>query len=407
MAEHHDDAQPTASGMTLGSKLREARLNQGLSTEQVAERLNLRRAVIENLESDHFDTGVSPTFTKGYVKQYAKLMGLELEPLLKQFDDVVGISEAKLNSFSRRTMREATDHRWVYVTYLVATVIVASVVVWWFQQSDFGFTQTLDDMSQQVESLTESKGTVEDLSAMIESNSATSQPDELVDEERPSASQSSEVTDVENGVFNDSPRNAIVVESQNANQQTTQSDNDDEIVREAVQADALLPVQDLANPEPTAEQSPLLETSTDTNADSLARSEASNEQSDDSTRDEVGELTDDDSSSQQNSTASVENFGNSDAASGEKIVLDAEGMVTVDMELLDDCWMSVRDADNRTLAYGVKKGGRTIQVVGKPPISFRIGAPQNIVISVGQVAVDLSGYNDGEIAKFEFPEVAQ
>lgn len=398
MAEHQDDAQPSASGMTLGSKLREARLNQGLSTEQVAERLNLRRAVIENLESEQFETGVSPTFTKGYVKQYAKLMGLELEPLLKEFDEIVGISEAKLNSFSRRTMREATDHRWVYVTYLMATVIVASVVVWWFQQSDFTFKESLGDVSEQVDSLTDSKVTADDLTAMIEPTAAASQSDEAVIEEDSQPSQSAS-TGVDTAVFNETPGNSVVVESPNDNQQTGETVNDDSVVRQSVQANRLLSADNATD-------------GTDAQSDAMGENK---EQVDDGISAEVDVSTSETNSAQPRSATAdnvvddnlVNGNDTDDSTATDTMVLDADGMVTVDMELLDDCWMSIRDADNRTLAYGVKKAGRSIQVVGKPPINFRLGAPQNITISVGQIPVDLSAYNDGEIAKFEFPEVAQ
>lgn len=123
---------------TPGQQLKEGREAKGLSQQQVAERLHLRLGDIKDIESDTHRPGVSITFTKGYVRIYAKLLNMPVEPLLESFD-ILHQGEkqpAKLQSFSQRVAKQANDDRWMMVTYFIAFLVVASLVIWWYQQSD-------------------------------------------------------------------------------------------------------------------------------------------------------------------------------------------------------------------------------------------------------------------------------
>jgi cytoskeleton protein RodZ len=138
-----------------GRVLAEAREQQGLTQQQVAQRLRLRISSIQALEADETEKDVSITFTKGYVRLYAKLLGLEVEPLMQAFEALNGQNgqqPAKLQSFSRRVAREANDSRWNLVTYVIVALVIGSVVLWWVDQSDFSLSGSLDtDMTQNTE----------------------------------------------------------------------------------------------------------------------------------------------------------------------------------------------------------------------------------------------------------------
>jgi cytoskeleton protein RodZ len=123
---------------TPGQQLKEGRKAKGLSEQQVADRLHLRLGDIIDIESDTHRPGVSITFTKGYVRIYAKLLSMPVDPLLESFDILhQGDKQpAKLQSFSQRVAKQAHDDRWMMVTYFIAFLVVASLVIWWYQQSD-------------------------------------------------------------------------------------------------------------------------------------------------------------------------------------------------------------------------------------------------------------------------------
>jgi cytoskeleton protein RodZ len=146
----HPDTNDNKS--TSGQILQEAREQQGLTQQQVAQRLRLRLSTIKALEASETEKDVSPTFTKGYIKLYAKLLGIDAQPLLKDFESLNVQSTqqaAKLQSFSRRVARETNDSRWNLVTYVIVALVIGSVVLWWIDQSDFSLSSALDTNTTQ------------------------------------------------------------------------------------------------------------------------------------------------------------------------------------------------------------------------------------------------------------------
>jgi cytoskeleton protein RodZ len=121
-----------------GTQLVKGRERLGLTQEQVAERLHLRINSVKAVEEDALEEGVSVTFNKGYVRLYAKLVHLEVQPLLDAYERLHASDShpAKLQSFSRRVSRETHDSRWNMVTIVVVLLVVGSVIGWWVQRPD-------------------------------------------------------------------------------------------------------------------------------------------------------------------------------------------------------------------------------------------------------------------------------
>jgi cytoskeleton protein RodZ len=132
-----------------GRMLKEARLKAGITPEEVAARLHLRVNNIVDIENDNYDEDISLTFTKGYLKLYAKQIKLPVETVMEAFEkyNTKQKEPAKLQSFSRRVAQQANDDRLMLITYLVLAVVIALVVIWWFQQSDKPTTSTNTNVS--------------------------------------------------------------------------------------------------------------------------------------------------------------------------------------------------------------------------------------------------------------------
>ena len=71
-----------------GSVLHDARTSAGKSVLEVAEALNLLNSYVEALENNDYSRFNSPLFARGYIKSYARYLGLDEEPLLKDCDRV-------------------------------------------------------------------------------------------------------------------------------------------------------------------------------------------------------------------------------------------------------------------------------------------------------------------------------
>lgn len=153
------EQQPQADAVVKagpGALLRHAREARGWTQAEVARRLNLRLAVIESIDSDQYKAGVAVTFLRGYVKAYAKLVGVTEHEALAAFDGMSGVEQMKvaapMQSFSRKTRQQASDNWLKRVSWLVLLGLVASLVYWWWQDSGANYVErTLEPITQQQE----------------------------------------------------------------------------------------------------------------------------------------------------------------------------------------------------------------------------------------------------------------
>jgi cytoskeleton protein RodZ len=154
MIENEEVQQPESVIKGPGQILRQARELAKLSTQDIADRMKLKRTLIEDIEQNNFDINISLTFVRGYLKLYAKHVHVEEAEILTAFEKLTTEKKepVKLQSFSRRVANQANDDKLMLVTYLILATIIALVVIWWFQQGSSGTTES--DVSNYPESVT-------------------------------------------------------------------------------------------------------------------------------------------------------------------------------------------------------------------------------------------------------------
>jgi cytoskeleton protein RodZ len=68
-----------------GRRLRVQRQSRGLTVEAVATRLHLHPEMVEAIEQDRYDALPEPVFITGYLRNYARLLGIDPAPLIAAF----------------------------------------------------------------------------------------------------------------------------------------------------------------------------------------------------------------------------------------------------------------------------------------------------------------------------------
>ena len=71
---------------SVGAELARAREERGLSIADVAQQLKFAPRQLEALEQDHYDQLPGGTFARGMVRSYARLLKLEVEPLVERMN---------------------------------------------------------------------------------------------------------------------------------------------------------------------------------------------------------------------------------------------------------------------------------------------------------------------------------
>ncbi|AUV15262.1 DUF4115 domain-containing protein [Aeromonas caviae] len=135
--EQPHDFQDDSQAVGPGQLLRNAREQLGWTREQVASRIHLRLTLIAAIEADTYDKHTSHTFIRGYLRAYAKLVGIPEETILAAYEKL-GLTppdNIDMQSFSRRSRQQANDSRLKVVTWLVILVLIGLSVAWWWQST--------------------------------------------------------------------------------------------------------------------------------------------------------------------------------------------------------------------------------------------------------------------------------
>jgi cytoskeleton protein RodZ len=81
-----DKPSMTDSKPEFARRLREARESKGLTTAEVADRLNLSASTVRALEEGDLNRLPSTGFVRGYIRSYAQVLDLDAEELISDFD---------------------------------------------------------------------------------------------------------------------------------------------------------------------------------------------------------------------------------------------------------------------------------------------------------------------------------
>lgn len=137
--EENQDSAP-ASVASPGQILKKAREEKGLSIKQVATDLKLKCTIVEQLESDSLDDKLhTPTFVRGYLCSYAKLIGIPVNEVSDVYDlhhDATKSYDVSMQSFSHKTKIKESDSRIMLVTWILVACLIVLSLVWWWQNRE-------------------------------------------------------------------------------------------------------------------------------------------------------------------------------------------------------------------------------------------------------------------------------
>lgn len=132
MDELCEDMEVVGPGLMLS----EARKKLLLSAEDVSKRLNFRTHLVDEIEKDIFDPLLPATFNRGYLRNYAKLVGVDIDEVLSAYD-MLGVAEvqrSEMQSFSNLVEKKVEHSRLMWISYLIVALLVGLMVLWWFQE---------------------------------------------------------------------------------------------------------------------------------------------------------------------------------------------------------------------------------------------------------------------------------
>ena len=321
------------SGVTPGQMLREVREARGQTVAEVAAALRLRVSVVDAIEADDYEPLKGSTFVRGYFRSLAKLYDIDPKPLADAYEAMgfggPSVSTLKMQSFSRRKIREKNDGRLMLVSYVIIAAVIGAAAWWWWQQSSFEPAPTTE---------------------MPQRSSIEAQPRDQLTEAEVAAQREAE-------------------RLQQAEQPQDQQGTAEQLGAERLTGEQQAGEQQ-AGDQQTAEQ--------------LTGERQAGDQ-------QTGDQATGDQQANQQQTGQEQTAAQQQAAERLAAQQTAVGD-SLTMVFSQECWVKVTDASGAEIAIGVKQAGYEMPLTGSAPFDIILCKPEAVAITFNDATVDLSQY---------------
>ena len=331
-----------ANRVNPGETLRQARESNGWSLAEVALKLNLTTTSLSNLEAGAFDKLPGHTFARGYIRAYAKLLGMDQAVLVQQFDQSTGTDSQGSNVHSLGRIEEPVrvSHTILrIVSLLLLVAVIGGGFVWWQDQTSMRTKDLIGLAPEHVE---------------VEGADGTTQIHPL-----------------------DEPEDQAVAEGQTEGGTALALPQAEAPAEAPEQAQVTAPVAPAA---PTTPAAPA-----HTTAPVVAAPVAPATPAPAAPAAPVPAV-----------TAPV-----AAAAPAPAAVAPVAGQGQVQVQFTSDCWTQVTDGSGKVLFSGLKRKGDSLAVNGKPPFSVRLGFARGAQVSYNGQPVDVAPFTSGETARLK------
>ncbi|MCG2579506.1 MAG: DUF4115 domain-containing protein [Marinobacter sp.] len=159
-----ESAQQAAAGESAGNLLRQGREKKGLSVSDIADAQHLRPAVIQAIEDGDYQQIDSELFLKGYVRAYAKQVGLEADSVVAILDkelEPLRLKRAEAleaNPLVDIERRRRQKRRIAKILIVLVALLVAAYLVFRFVDDGSGDTEATPNGEQESGALQEPEG---------------------------------------------------------------------------------------------------------------------------------------------------------------------------------------------------------------------------------------------------------
>ena len=331
-----------ANRVNPGETLRQARESNGWSLAEVALKLNLTVTSLSNLEAGAFDKLPGHTFARGYIRAYAKLLGMDQTVLVQQFDQSTGTDSQGSNVHALGRIEEPVrvSHTILrIVSLLLLIAVIGGGFVWWQDQT----SQRTKDLTSLAPEHVE-----------VEGADGTTQIHPI-----------------------DEPEDQAVAENQ-AEGATALALPQSETTAESTGAEPAAPATAPAAPAAT----PAAPVHTPAPVVATPAAPAANVPATPAP------------------TVTAPVVAATPAPTAEAAA-PAAGDGQVQLQFTADCWAQVTDGRGKVLFSGLKHKGDSVSVSGKPPLAVRLGVARAAQVSYNGQPVDIAPFTSGETARLK------
>ena len=393
-----------------GEQLRAAREAAGMSVHEISTHMRLDSRVVLALEADDYEQLPAPTFIRGYLRGYARLLDLPPEPVLQAFEQRDFAPPSLVADISVRSQMRSGDFPFRIVTYIVVAALILLVVLWWRSQ-DFAPVR-FDMMPKGEPRVSESDSAVPVVDADApepQSLSPAGQPEVSEPEaatplddapaSEPEGVASSDVTTLIEAEpvapADEEPSSAPEGEAGESASRTSES--------EGAEVDSVPSGngEDAAEPADAGDEPAAVTLEEETAAAETAESPALGEPAEEAAGMDTGVDAGPEAIAEEDAGEAPENQSlraletGDEGQTGTGAPADRLGM-----SFTVECWLEVYDRADERLFYGLAQPGEQLDLRGRGPIRLVLGNSEGVKVSYNGTPVDFSAFTARGVARF-------
>ncbi|WP_171039432.1 RodZ domain-containing protein [Pseudomonas nitroreducens] len=319
-----------------GETLRQARENKGWSTAQVAGQLNLTENALRSLEQGSFEQLPGHTFARGYIRAYAKLLGMDQAQMVTAFDQYTGTDATGSNvqALGRVVEPVRLSRNLLRLFSLALLAVLIGFGYFWWQERTARPAETGSLNMEHVE--------VESADGTTEIHTLDEPEDQAVAEDQANTPAVPSEPVGDNGSAEAPAEGTPPVAANPAVPGTPAA------AETAPAQTPAVPAQQPAAQQPVAPVSP---------------------------------------------AAPVAPAAATEASAAPVVASAGQGVVKV--QFIADCWTQVTDADGKVVVEGLKRKGDSLEVAAKAPVQLRLGFAQGAQVSYNGQPVEVTPARGG------------
>jgi cytoskeleton protein RodZ len=123
--------------VSIGTYLKSAREAKNLDVDDICSYLRLSRRQVLALENDDFLALPEATITRGFIRNYARMLELDAEPLLEAYRNFTASEQPRPISIQSENIRIPGNDKRPWVLYVFASVLIVLLVTAWVVYVDY------------------------------------------------------------------------------------------------------------------------------------------------------------------------------------------------------------------------------------------------------------------------------
>jgi cytoskeletal protein RodZ len=119
---------------SLGDEFRAAREARHLSLSDVSKQIHVRSVYLQNIEDEDWASIAAPVYVRGFIRTYARFLGLDAEDAVRRYNLLLGDSGAPVpGPLSYASPPSSGPSIWVWLAGIAALILVAFVGYSYYQ----------------------------------------------------------------------------------------------------------------------------------------------------------------------------------------------------------------------------------------------------------------------------------